>query len=200
MRRILFVDDHPIYREGLRRAIVNIASDIDIVDVEGVSQALDRLGADPDFDLCLVDKKLGDGDGLSLAREIRARHPAVAVGVLCAEPHAELANDIRRIGGIACLAKTRDAPSIVGAIDAMFRGELVFDEVESASATSPREISKRRSEVMRLASEGLLDKQISDRLGISESTVRHHWNQIFKLLDSSNRSEAVVKALKRGLI
>jgi len=199
MRRMLFVDDHPIYRDGLRRAILGMSADMDFADVEGVSAALARLERDHEFDLCLVDHRLGDGEGLDLARKIRTLYPTIAVGMLTAAPARELASELRRIGGVACLAKSRNALSLCRAIDALFRGELVFDEDER---TEPGEvaISKRKREVLALASAGMQDKQIGKQLAISESTVRHHWKQIFMRLGAGNRAEAVSKAHQSRLL
>lgn len=199
MRRILFVDDHPIYRDGFRRALSDLSGEIVVVDVSGIGEARHTLLRNSEFDLCLVDKKLADGDGLAFAAEIRRSYPTIAVGLLSAAMSPDLAVAMRRIGGVACLAKSRDAASLRSAIEALFLGELVFDE-DGASEIAKIEVSRRKQEVLTLASLGMQDKQIGRRLEISESTVRHHWKKIFDLLGASNRAEAVSKAHQSGLL
>lgn len=194
MKCILFVDDHPLYRDGFRRTIQKIAEDVVVVDVNGIGEAIRALEADAGFDLCLIDRRLADGDGLELAHHIRSHFPAVAVGLLLGEPTAEIASQVRALGGVACLSKSRDAASLAQAILGLFEGELIFDEIASSDFIAAG-LTKRRREVVEFASQGLLDKQISEKLKISESTVRHHWKEIFKRLGASNRAEAVTKAL-----
>lgn len=199
MRRIFFVDDHPIYRDGFRRALIGGSEDTEVVDAEGVRAAMSTLACDDAFDLCLVDQNLADGEGLALALDIRRRYPAMAVGLLCADVRSELVAEVRRMGGVACLAKSRDAASLCSAVDALFRGELVFDERVSSIAGDV-DMSPRKREVLELASLGMQDKQIGKALAISESTVRHHWKQIFIRLGAGNRAEAVSKAHQTRLL
>jgi DNA-binding NarL/FixJ family response regulator len=199
MRRILFVDDHPIYRDGVRRVLESSGPDVRVFTADGASNAIKLLAGTPEIDLCLTDQRLLDGEGVSLARTIRQLHPSVAVGLLCAEPTLTLASEMRTIGAVACLSKDRDPAALCEAIDVLYNGGSVFDDV-AASAAASQSLSLRRREILVFAGQGLLDKQISDKLGITESTVRNHWQHIFTRLNVSNRTEAVTKALRQGLI
>jgi DNA-binding NarL/FixJ family response regulator len=98
MRRILFVDDHPIYRDGVRRVLESSGPDVQVLTADGASAALKLLSEASDIDLCLTDQRLLDGEGASLARQIRELYPSIAVGLLCAEPTLTLANEMRAIG------------------------------------------------------------------------------------------------------
>jgi DNA-binding NarL/FixJ family response regulator len=196
MRTLLFVDDHPIYRDGLRRTLIAALPDLDVSVAEGVGSALEHLGRGLEIDLCLTDYRLADGDGLGLIETIRARWPLMAVGLLCADPTPALVARARSLGAIACLSKDRDADALAQALDILFNGGTVFDE----TAATPATFSLRRREILALAADGLLDKQIGDRLGISESTVRNHWQNLFAKLGAANRTEAVSRAIRRGLI
>ena len=198
MRRILFVDDHPIYRDGVRRVLEGSRSDTHVFTADGATSALRLLVKTSDIDLCLSDQRLLDGEGAALVRTIRELYPSVAVGLLCAEPTLTLANEMRGIGAVACLSKERDTASLSAAIDALYDGGSVFDD--AAMRMPEGTLSLRRRELLVFAGQGLLDKQISERMGITESTVRHHWQHIFSQLGVSNRTEAVTKALRQGLI
>jgi DNA-binding NarL/FixJ family response regulator len=199
MRRILFVDDHPIYREGVRRAIEGSRSEVQIFTAEGTGTALRLLAETPEIDLCLTDQRLQDGDGVSLARQIRELYPSIAVGLLCAEPTLSLVDQMKTIGAVACLSKDRDTASLCEAIDTLYNGGALFDDILRRIGGN-QSLSLRRRELLMFASQGMLDKQIGDKMGISESTVRNHWQHIFTQLNVSNRTEAVTTALRRGLI
>ncbi len=192
---LLFVEDHPIYRDGLKRALQNAIPSLDIIVAESATAAFASLAKQPEVDLVLADQRLGDSDGLSLIGAIRQGYPAIAVGLLCADAHAGLGRRAREMGAVACLSKDRDADSLAEAIDMLFRGGTIFDGEIMADS-----LSLRRREILALAAEGLLDKQIGDRLGISESTVRNHWQHLFQRLGAANRTEAVTRAIRQGLI
>jgi DNA-binding NarL/FixJ family response regulator len=199
MRRILFVDDHPIYRDGVRRVLESNSPDVQVLTADGASSALKLLAEASEIDLCLTDQRLLDGEGADLARQVRELYPSIAVGLLCAEPTLTLANEMRAIGAVACLSKDRDTTSLCDAIDTLYNGGSIFDDVARGGGTE-RSLSLRRREILVFAGQGLLDKQISDKMGITESTVRNHWQHIFSQLNVSNRTEAVTKAVRQGLI
>jgi DNA-binding NarL/FixJ family response regulator len=199
MRRILFVDDHPIYRDGVRRVLESSSPDVQVLTADGASSALKLLAEASEIDLCLTDQRLLDGEGADLARQVRELYPSIAVGLLCAEPTLTLANEMRAIGAVACLSKDRDTTSLCDAIDTLYNGGSIFDDVARGGGAE-RSLSLRRREILVFAGQGLLDKQISDKMGITESTVRNHWQHIFSQLNVSNRTEAVTKAVRQGLI
>jgi DNA-binding NarL/FixJ family response regulator len=196
---MLFVDDHPIYRDGLQRALADALPDLRVLTASGAEVALALLEGTRDIDFCLTDYRLADGDGASVLDEIRLRYPEIAIGLLCADPPAGIVDRLKAIGGVACLSKDRDTDSLASAIDMIFDGGLVFDE-SPVPASSSRPLSIRRCKILQLAGKGYPDKQIGEQLEISESTVRNHWQHIFMRLDAGNRTEAVVKAMRLGLI
>jgi DNA-binding NarL/FixJ family response regulator len=199
MRQILFVDDHPIYRDGVKRVLESRGSNLKVYTADGVTGALDALQQIRDIDLCLTDYRLLDGDGVVLVSKIRARYPTIAVGILCAEPTLSLVNEVRALGAIACLSKDRDPDALCDAINVLYNGGTVFDNFSKVIAGT-HTLSLRRREILVFAGQGLLDKQIAEKMAITESTVRNHWQHIFIQLSVSNRTEAVSKALRQGLI
>ncbi|GGI32888.1 response regulator transcription factor [Bradyrhizobium guangdongense] len=199
MRTMLFVDDHPIYREGLKRALFELVHDLDVVVASGTQEALQLVDARADIDLILADYRLADGDGISILRTVAPSHCDVGLGILCADVTSDLIARVKKLGGVACLSKNRDVTQLASAIETLFAGGMVFDEKEFTSARDGS-LSIRRQEIVLLAAGGYLDKEISERLNISESTVRNHWQHIFAQLGASNRTEAVFKATRLGLI
>jgi DNA-binding NarL/FixJ family response regulator len=199
MRSMLFVDDHPIYRDGLQRALMDASPGLRIQVAAGHHTALELLALVEGIDFCLADYRLMDGDGISLLEEIRRRYPDIAIGLLCADPNATIIDRVKAAGGVACLSKARSTDALVLAIDTIFNGGLVFDDAP-LPVLPPRSLSGRRRDILKLAGKGHPDRQIGEQLGISESTVRNHWQHIFTRLGAQNRTEAVVKAMQLGLI
>jgi len=199
VKTMLFVDDHPIYRDGLRRALNEALPDLRVLTAAGTREALELLANTRDVDFCLADYRLADGDGASLLEEIHRHYPEIAIGLLCADPPPGMIDRLKALGGVACLSKARDTDSLAAAIETIFDGGLVFDDA-SMPASSFRTLSIRRRKILQLAGKGHPDKQIGELLNISESTVRNHWKYIFTHLEAGNRTEAVVKAIRLGLI
>jgi DNA-binding NarL/FixJ family response regulator len=196
---MLFVDDHPIYRDGLQRALTDALPDLQILTAACARSALEVLATTHDIDFCLSDYRLADGDGASLLEEVRRLYPDIAIGLLGADLPAGVTSRVKAAGGVACLSKDRDTDALASAIDTIFNGGLVFDDGPLPTAYF-RSLSIRRRQILLLAGKGHPDKQIGEQLNISESTVRNHWQHIFARLDAGNRTEAVVKAIRLGLI
>jgi DNA-binding NarL/FixJ family response regulator len=199
MYTLLFVDDHPLYREGVRRALTDAMPELRIVLASGTVSALEVLAVEPDIDLCLSDFQLPDGDGLMLLGQVARQHPTVARGLLCGAPDPAMARQATALGCVACLSKDRDIASLGEALRKLFDGGSVYD-VEPAAVMAVVALSDKRKEILRLAAKGLSNKEISALLGISERTVKDHWSYIFEQMGASNRTEAVSQALRERLL
>lgn len=196
MRTILFVDDHPIFREGLRRTLEGEIAGLRVHCASDAKTALERLWSGLDIDLLLSDYKLPDQDGLTLIQVVRRQYPTVAAGLLCADLPFALLSRARALGIVLCMSKGRSASDLVVALQSVFEGGRCFEDVLLRSG----QISPRRYEILALASKGHSDKVIGDQLRISENTVRNHWKYIFTQLGVSCRTEAVGKAIRQGMI
>src|ERR1700680_4451617 len=93
MRRILFVDDHPIYRDGVRRVLESSSPEVQVFTADGATSALQLFADANHIARCLTDQRLRDGEAATLARRVRDLYPSIAVGLLCAEPTLTLANE-----------------------------------------------------------------------------------------------------------
>ncbi|MBO9543484.1 response regulator transcription factor [Caulobacter sp.] len=197
MTCLLFVDDHPLYRTGVQRALGEAMPDLTVVAVTDHDEAVAYLAGHDDVDLCLTDYRLVGPDGVALLKAVGERFPTVARGLLCSDPTPELAQQVKDLGCLACLSKARDMDALVEALGELFNGGAVFDTV----ADSARELlSPKRRLVLDLAAQGGSNKEIARRLGISERTVKDHWTQIFLRLGVVNRAEAVSRAHQLRII
>ncbi|HMN70647.1 MAG TPA: response regulator transcription factor [Rhodoblastus sp.] len=198
MRTILFVDDHPVFRDGLRRTLEADIADLDVVTVGDAASALNLLESGRDVDLLLTDYRLPDRDGLALLADARRSFPTVGAGLLCGDLSPALLREARALGAILCLSKARAPADIVAAVRDVFQGGQAFER--TSGDCEANRMSSRRREILALASRGHPDKVIGARLGVSENTIRNHWKYIFEQLSVNSRTEAVGKAIRRGMI
>ena len=196
MARLLFVDDHPLYRSGVQLALARAMPDLEVDLAASGEEALELLAIEPNVDLCLSDYRLPNTDGLTLLAEVGRRWPTIARGLLCSDATADLARRADAIGCVACLTKGRDMDALVDALNTLFQGGAVFD----ADGPAARALSDRRRLVLELAARGASNKVIARELGCTERTVKDHWARIFERLEVSNRAEAIGRAYDLRLL
>lgn len=195
---LIFVDDHPLYREGLRRTLQDAMPQLRVLDAADGKTALALLKAFPDTDLLLVDYRLGNDNGLALLEKISVRFPMVARGLLCSTPSSDVAARAQAMGCVACLSKDRNEASLKQALEKLFDGRTVFDVQPTPTAES--RLSSKRLEILRLAARGLTNTDIGRMMELSERAVKDHWTHIFLQLDASSRAEAVSRAQNAQLL
>lgn len=201
--RVALVDDHPVVREGLR-AFLEVVDDIEVVfDVSNGMDALKELQARP-TDVVLLDLVLPGQDGVDIFRVIRQRHPSVRVLALTSYAHAERMDLLLSLGIAGYLEKTVSPDDLLTAIRQAHKGRRVFDI--SASEKTPtlsalsEPLTAREQEVLEALAQGLSNKEIADRLHISEKTVKVHISHLMAKLGVLDRTQAVIAAHRRGLI
>lgn len=203
---VVLVDDHELIRHGLRRAFER-AGDFSVVGEAGsVGEARAVLGRlRPD--VLVTDVRLPDGSGIDLAAEVRRGSPTTGIVVL-----TMYAGDEHLLGALEAGASAfvnKDAPSddVVAAARHAVASPRSFSATDLAGAMQRRlatptgpALSPRETEVLHLLAEGLSAGQIGRRLFISESTIKTHIGKIYDKLGAGNRAQAVMTAVRLGLV
>ena len=211
--RVLVVDDHPLYREGLLTALAAAGDGIDVVgEAADGAEAVERVAAlEPD--VVLMDLHLPVLTGVEATRRITAEHPAVAVLVLTMLDGDDAVFAAMRAGARGYLLKGAGRQEITAAIASVARGEVVFSAgiasrvlaffngpgTAGATAQPFAELTEREREILDLVARGLTNGAIASRLFLSEKTVRNHVSNVFTKLQVSGRAEAVARARDAGL-
>ncbi len=200
--RILSVDVHPIFREGLR-AVLAAEADITLV-----AQATDATQAITEFrryrpDITLMDVRLPGRSGTEALVLIRNEFPNARVIMLATSDSDGEIQRAMRAGAAAYILKSMPQDEILGVIRSVHAGRRhVPPEVAArlAEHLGEEDLTSRELQVLQYVRDGYRNKQIADELGIAETTVNFHIKNVLEKLQANDRTHAVAIAIRRGLL
>jgi DNA-binding NarL/FixJ family response regulator len=206
--RVGVAEDHPLAREGLVQ-LFESTDDIVVVgeaaDGEEALELADSVAGEPD--IFLVDIRLPGIDGLEVTRRLSHEHPDVRVIILTAYEDPTYATEAMRAGAKAYVLKTAEGEEVLDTVRMVAHGHAVLDSSvwdalarEGKSRGEQYGLTRREMDVLRLLGRGYRNRQIAESLGLSPTTVKTHVARIFKRLEVSDRTDAVVKAFRLGII
>ena len=210
--RLLIVDDHTVVRDGLA-IMLGREKDVSVVgEAKDGREALEKT-RELRPDVVLMDLRMPELDGVEAMRRIREEDPEIKFIVLTTYDTDEYIFDAIEAGAKGYLLKDTSREELFRAVRAVHRGESLvnpgvtarllerFAQLSRGDAQSALDVlSDRELEVLRLISKGSPNKEIAATLSISESTAKTHVANIFQKLDVKDRTEAVTKAVQRGII
>ncbi len=202
---VLLVDDHELIRQGLAGAFNRDAA-FNVVGQSGTISDAMNLAQELEPDVLVVDLQLPDGSGLDLVRALRKERKDVGLVVLTMYAGDEQIFAAMDAGASAFVGKDAPSGEVVAAARHAAVAPLSFTcaglpeaMVRRMSSTSPR-LSDRERQVLDLLADGLGVAAIATRLYISESTAKTHIAKVYEKLGASNRAQALVAAMRSGLI
>ncbi len=206
--RILIVDDHTIVRDGLN-TMLSRQDDFDVVGEAGNGVEAIEMARRMEPDVILMDLRMPKMSGVEAMRSIGAENPRIKTIILTTFDTDEYIFDAIEAGAKGYLLKDTSREDLFNAVRTVFRGESQIDpgvaaklisRFQELSRLGPDTLSEREVEVLQLIARGSSNRGIGRELLISESTVKTHVANIFQKLDVSHRTEAVTRALQRGII
>jgi len=195
--KLLVVDDHPLFVEGLAALLQRLRPGWVLESATVGRDALDSVRSSPP-DAVLLDVFLPDRDGFDLLHELREMRPSLPVILVSGRDHGAMAVRARSSPANGFIPKTVPGPDFVERIERVLAGGAAFSEVATASAVPV--LTMRQAQVLELLAHGHGNKEIRHRLGIAERTVRAHLTELFALLGVHGRMPAVIRARELGLI
>lgn len=208
---IMLVDDHAIVRQGLR-SILEREQDMQVVAEASTADEAMTVVARALPQIVLLDLKLSsssDSEGLSLCEQLVAQYPELGVLVLTTFLDEKLVLQAVRAGARGYVVKDVDTSGLIRAIRDVSRGGSAFDARSAAAMVrglnappveETRQLTDREREVLGLLARGLSNRDIGEKLFISETTAKFHVGNILRKLGVSRRAEAVYEASKMGVI
>jgi DNA-binding NarL/FixJ family response regulator len=208
--RVLVVDDQTLFRTGLT-SLLTEDERVDVVGqaVDGADAVKQAIKFKPD--VVLMDIKMPNVDGIEATRQIVEQVPGVKVLILTTFETDSQVIQALKAGASGYVLKDSSAAAIVSSIVAVMSGERVMASAVAnrvlemlTGTTTPKEfydgLTNREVEILKLLASGMANKQIAYRLKISEKTVRNHVSNMYEKLGIYDRSQAVLYAVKKGLV
>ncbi len=208
--RVLVADDHSLFRDGIVSLLE--AAGFEVVGQVGDGHAAIESARLLRPDLILMDITMPEMNGLEALRQIRFTLPDTKVVMLTvSEDDSDLFEAIR-LGASGYLLKSLNADEFLEMLKGLSRGEAVmtrettarlmrgFADLADQQEPSPDRLSPRELELLQLVAEGLSNKAIGQQLSVSVNTVKYHMKNILQKLGAQNRTEAVMMAIRSGLI
>jgi DNA-binding NarL/FixJ family response regulator len=210
--KVLLVDDHPLVLAGVRAFLLRYERFEIVGEASSASEAINRA-KDCSPDVVVMDISMPGMNGLEATKCLRAICPQTKVLILTVHEKKEFIREMIQAGARGYVRKNSPPSELVTAIESVYRGEVYFmPDVAQAffreyvlnagrmDDTSPKRLSKREHEVLRLIVEGLANKEVADRLQLSVRTAEKHRQRIMEKLGIHRATELVKVAITRGFV
>ncbi|MFH0914388.1 MAG: response regulator transcription factor [Chloroflexota bacterium] len=207
--KVIIADDHALVREGTR-TLLEQEPDLEVVGEASDGEEAVALANKLQPNVVLMDIAMPKVNGIEATKRLKAQNPGIAVLILTAYDDDQYVMALLEAGAAGYLLKNVKGSDLVNAIRSVYAGEAALHpaiarKVLSLLAAGPppeekakAEISSREMEILKLAARGMSNQEIADKLFLSRRTVQSHLGKVFRKMDVGSRTEAVLKALKKG--
>jgi len=208
--RLMLADDHRMLREGLRRSMVDQGFDV-VGEARDGDEAV-RLAEELRPEVILMDVTMPEMDGVEATRQIKGSLPEIKIVMLTMHADQEVLAAAIRAGASGYLVKDCSTEEIASAVRMAVSGETalspqlaasMLDEVRKLDQPANEEdriITRREEEVLQLIADGCSTPEVAERLFISQKTVKNHLASIYQKLDARDRTQAVLQAVRMGIV
>ncbi len=208
--RVLLADDHRIFRQGLRE-LIERKTVFEVIGEAATGREVLEQVATLTPDIVLLDIQMPELNGVAVARQLAQSHPDVKIIMLTMYRQDQHLFEAIKAGARAYLLKDADAEELIDVIERVHRGEAaidtaltsrVFDEFRriSTEQNDVDQLTEREREILQLLAAGCDNRTIAARLHLSEKTVGNRLSEIFQKLGVTNRTQAALVAVQRGII
>ena len=211
---ILLVDDHKLFREGMRYVLEDglageTSSDdtLKLYEANDSGGAVECIKANPQIDLVLLDLKIPGNEGMSTLKNIISHFPFIPVVILSASQSRADIKSALDCGAMGFIPKDSSSSAVINAIRLVLSGNIylppVFVQdvaVNSEGLSVNAALTDRQIDVISLMARGKSNKEIASDLDLAEATVKMHITNIMRTLEVNNRTQAVLKAERLGLV
>lgn len=207
--KLMLVDDHAVLRDGLRN-ILEMEDDLKVIgEAETGEEALQKI-VELQPDLIIMDINLPNRNGVEVTGIIKKRFPDIKILILTMHNHDEFFMSAVREGADGYLLKDTPSDQVVEAVRTVAKGESVIHPSmtrklltlhhQKESDQEDNSLTEREKEVLLCLVEGMSNKEIANKLFISDKTVKVHVSKIFKKLNAKSRTQVVIHAIQKQLV
>ena len=203
--KILIVDDHALFREGVVYILKKLADDVQVLEAPTLKRAQQLLQEHDGVSLVLLDLHLQDADGFTALECCLEQYPRTPVAIISASTKPTDMQRALDMGAAGYIPKNTTGELMLSALRMILAGgyyvpkELLSGAATEAPVAEVPHITARQAEVLTLICDGKTNKEIASALGVAEATVKMHITSIFRSLDVNNRTQLVKVAQEHGL-
>lgn len=218
--RILIADDHALLRQGIKNAL-SLEADLEVIGEASNGEEVLNLVVHLKPDIVLLDINMPKGNGLEVTRQLAANFPSIRCIILTIHDDEYYVLEVIKAGASGYLLKDIEAAMLIEAIRVVHAGESfiyptlakkLFSQIsrlenehvnESATVQRRRNegrLTYREAEVLQLMAQGLSNQELAARLFLSEKTVKNHLTNIFRKIHVTDRTQAVIYAIKHKIV
>ncbi len=202
--KILVIDDHALFREGLHYALKAIDSSIELLQADSLAQARIIVEEHLDLAMLLIDLEMPVNDGFEALDIFTTLYPTLPCVILSASTKRNDVNKALKEGALGFISKNSPAAALHNAMNLILSGEIYVPySIMHAERRVNREkridLTPRQLQVMSLVIQGCPNKIIADKLNLAEPTVKMHLSAIFEKLNVHNRSAAIAKVREKQI-
>jgi len=208
---ILIAEDHVVVRESIRQFLEREA-ELEVVGEASDGEEAVQLASQLKPDVIIMDISMPKLNGIEATKQIKAQQPSATILILTAYDYEQYIFPLLEAGAAGYLLKDISGRELVNAIETVYRGEAVLHptvarkvmarlrqtKVEPSGERALDLLSKREIAILKMAAKGMSNSDIADELHLSARTVESHLGSIFNKLGVGSRTEAVIKAMKKG--
>ena len=198
--KIIIADDHPLFRQALKVMISAHFKDVSVLEAEDVHDLERSLNDHQEVDLLLLDLNIPGAQGFNTLISMRERYPQMAVVVVSGYEDKEVITKAINHGAVGFIPKSTDVPEMLAAMETVLAGGIWTPNLDNNKNSLPvSEIGKKiasltaqQHRILKMFSDGLLNKQVAAELSLSEATIKSHASSIFLKLGVRSRTQAVI--------
>lgn len=210
--KILLVEDHVVVREGIKE-LIQLEKDMEVVGEASDGKEAVHIVSVLNPDIVLMDIAMPGMNGIEATKQIKKLYPSVGILILTAYDNEEFIIAIIEAKAAGYMLKNAKGQELLNAIRSVYAGDSVLHPAitkkvlkhinpanEKPTSKAKKLLSVRELQVIKLGVQGLVNKEIADKLSLSDRTIQTHWRNIFVKLGVSSRIEAIMYCLKKEWI
>ncbi|ARN74655.1 response regulator [Oceanicoccus sagamiensis] len=206
--KLLLVDDHTLFREGLSYLLEKLDPEVLILEADSYNSALEKLSDNKDINLILLDLSLPDKDGFEVLEFCLEQFSAIPVAILSASKSTKDMQQAMDMGAVGFIPKDTSSEIMLSALRTMLVGGYYIPTALTKAPAAmtakqpgdPFYLTGRQLDVVTLVCDGMTNKEIAKQLDLAEATIKMHMSSIMTSLNVTNRTQVAKVAIERKLL
>jgi len=210
--RILIIDDHQLFIDGIRHIVKLLDDDVDILEANSAGDAIQYMESNSNLDLVLLDLHMPGLDGTSIIQYQQSKASCFPIVIISGDDDPQTIQSVIESGVMGFIPKSYSGKKLLNALRTILDGEIYIPKTNNMldsdhyynnsynNDANDVGITKRQLQVLELLASGHSNKKVSSILFLTENTVKAHVSALFRALDASNRTECVKIARNKGII